>query len=111
MRATVLILVISLLFTGCREDEQQNAIAGGQKEQESSVYGIWQLVESFSHPPTGKGWSQVENGYLLNIKTDGTFSSSQFSDCSTGKATVTTNQIVLRASLKTKTAVLVCFLS
>ena len=95
MKNMILILVMSLLFTGCKKDEQQIAIAGGQKEQESSIYGIWKLVESFSHPPTGKGWSQVENGYLLNIQTDGTFSSSQFSDCSTGKVTVATNQIIL----------------
>ena len=85
-----LILSVLFLFTGCNEEKTE--------QQENSIYGTWRLVESFSHPPSGNGWSQVDNGFTLTIKSDNVFNSSQFSDCITGNISLTDNQIDLKYS-------------
>ena len=88
MKTFFIISSIFFFITGCSEKET--------KQQENSVYGSWQLVESFSHPPSGNGWSQVDNGFTLAIKLDNVFNSSQFSDCLTGNISLTDVQINLK---------------
>lgn len=88
MYSILTVLAIALILMSCTKNEET-------LNQNAKILGTWQLIESFSHPPTGDGWSQIENGFILNIKADGSFNSSQFSDCSTGNATITSNQLNL----------------
>ena len=83
-------LILSMIFfiIGCDEEDT--------KKQGNSIYGTWQLVESFSHPPSGNGWSQVDNGFTLTVKSDNSFYSSQFSNCMTGDISLTDDQIDLK---------------
>ena len=87
MKNMFLILSIFFIISSCSDEQTE--------QQENSIYGTWQLVESFSHPPSGSGWSQVDDGFTLIVKSDNSFNSSQFSDCITGNISLTNNQIDL----------------
>lgn len=64
------------------------------KDQETSLYGTWQLTEVYISPGTREGeWVAVENGYTFDIQPDGTFYSSKYDKCSTGSYTISDQTI------------------
>lgn len=73
----MILLLITVWIFGCSDDDNGT-------NQETSIYGTWQLVEFFSHPPTGNGWEEVENGFMIELKADGDFVSNEFDECQTG---------------------------
>ncbi|MBC6411132.1 MAG: hypothetical protein GDA42_11900, partial [Ekhidna sp.] len=63
----------------------------------TQIFGSWQLIEfySFSGLATGdeeSNWSKVENGYILELKPDGRFFSSEFEECQAGTFTITSDE-------------------
>lgn len=59
MRTLILLLILSISSFRCSKEEIE--------EQQASIYGTWQLIEIYSGPPSGEGWSDVDNGYTYEI--------------------------------------------
>ena len=90
MKNMILILSMLFLITGCNEGEVN-------EQQGTSIYGTWQLIEfySFSGLATGNeesNWNKVDDGYILELKPDGHFVSSEHEECQTGTFTVTSDE-------------------
>jgi len=85
----MIILLACLSLTACSEDENK-------VEQEPSIYGVWQLTEVYSGPPSGQGWSKVENGYTIEISRNLSFDSGFLSDCKTGTVQINSSEITLK---------------
>ena len=92
MKKMILILTMFILSTGCKE-EQQQLEEEQQQLDTTSIYGTWQFIEKFEHPPGGTGWSEVENGFTLELKSNGSFVFNQFEECSTGRFQLSSNEI------------------
>lgn len=76
MKNMTIIIMMLILFSGCGDEKQS--------EQETSIYGTWQLVESYVVSGVEGEWEQVENGYQYDIHSNMTFVSNQFSECAEG---------------------------
>lgn len=87
MMAKVLILFIGVI------------LAGRNLESfflQPSICGKWEVVEAFSSPPTGDGWSLVSDGFQMELKNDRSFKSSQFEQCKQGTYQVSEEKITLK---------------
>lgn len=91
MKTIYLILVAMISFSSCTEDENQLRTQNDRK-----VNGQWQLIEVYeSNGGSINQWNTVENGYLYTFNADGTFTSSRFSECSSGNYIVTDTLLTL----------------
>ena len=82
-----MIMLLTLLsMIACSEDE----IKG---EQQTSIYGTWQLVESFVVDGVEGDWVQVDSGYTYELNSDGTFKSSEYNECSDGNYEIASQKI------------------
>ncbi|RED92035.1 lipocalin family protein [Marinoscillum furvescens] len=73
-----MILLLALLsLLACSEDDNK-------VEQETSIFGTWQLVESYIVDGVEGNWLEVENGYNYQIMSNGLFTSSKFNECDNG---------------------------
>ena len=89
MKMMILTLGILLAFAECKEEQ-------AKEEQETSIYGSWQLVESYGggiDVNSGNGWRKVENGFTFELNADNTFVSGEFRGCSTGRFRLSGNEI------------------
>ncbi|MDB9874548.1 hypothetical protein OAC97_04760 [Flavobacteriaceae bacterium] len=85
MKTIYLILIAIVSLTSCIEDENQL-----RSEDDLKIQGQWQLIEVYeSNGGNINQWNSVENGYLYTFNTDGTFTSSRFTECSTGNYSLT----------------------
>ena len=88
MKNMFLILTMLFLYTGCNEEDT--------KQQEKSIYGTWQLIEIYqSGGGSNPQWTAVNIGYTYTFKDDGTFSSTRFTECTSGTYKTSTNSITL----------------
>jgi hypothetical protein len=71
-----LILFISIVFFGCESEQVE--------QNEKSIYGTWQLYESFETDGVEGDWIEVDNVYAYEISSNGSFKSSKFQDCNSG---------------------------
>ena len=78
-------LILSIFFfpTGCSEDET--------KQQENSIYGTWKLTQSFVVDGVSGSWKDIENGFIITLNKNNTFSSNKFRECSIGTYSINTN--------------------
>ena len=76
MKNMILILSMFFFITGCSEKET--------KQQETSIYGTWQLVNSYVVDGFSGSWISVNNGFTIMLKRDNTFSSTKYQECSEG---------------------------
>lgn len=84
-----IIIVIILSIIGCNKEDDNT-------EQEKSIVGNWQLIEIYSNPGAGSGnWNSVENGYTYSFSANGEFTSTRFSECSTGTYSIESNELSL----------------
>ncbi|APY12118.1 hypothetical protein BWZ22_13155 [Seonamhaeicola sp. S2-3] len=88
MKPIILILSMLLSFTSCSDDDT--------KSQEESFLGTWKLIETYgSDGGSNPQWTIVDNGYTYTFSNDGTFSSTRFTECTTGTYDVSNNTITL----------------
>ncbi|AUS07068.1 hypothetical protein [Pseudotamlana carrageenivorans] len=88
MKLTILILCIFLSLTSCSDDEA--------KSQENNFLGTWKLIETYgSDGGSNSQWTSVDNGYTYTFNNNGTFSSTRFTECTTGTYGVSSNSITL----------------
>jgi len=83
----MIILLACLSLIACSEDENK-------VEQEPSIYGTWQLFESYVVDGVGGDWIEIEDGYTYKIMTNGLFESSKFKECDNGKYELN-NEIII----------------
>ncbi|WP_159439336.1 lipocalin-like domain-containing protein [Tenacibaculum agarivorans] len=81
--------LLAILLIGCSSDSKNVEI-------ENSIIGTWKLIEIYNDSGDGTGsWKPVENGYTYNFSIDGQFTSTRFSECSSGNYTIDANQLTL----------------
>lgn len=89
MKKLVLILCVSFLAMSCSSDDTT-------QEENTTLVGTWQLVEIYLSDGEGSGgWNSIDDGYTYTFKSDSTFTSNRFSECTTGKYSVSATQLVL----------------
>lgn len=73
---------------GCSNDDARGS--------NRSLIGTWKLIEVYNNPGYGPGsWNSVENGYTYTFYTFGQFTSTRFSECSSGNYAVTSDEVAL----------------
>lgn len=83
-----IILSLILLLSGCNNDDETNS--------DSSIVGIWQLIEVYNDPGDGSGgWQPVDNGYKYTFTSNNMFFSDRFSECNYGTYSLNANQLTL----------------
>lgn len=83
-----LILIFTILLLSCSNDDN--------KPQENPLKGTWKLIETYSSDGgSNPQWTSVENGYTYTFNSNGTYSSTRFSECSTGEYTITDSTLTL----------------
>lgn len=83
-----LILIMIVLISSCSKNETI--------EQEDELKGTWKLIERYgSDAGNISQWHPVENGYTYTFNSNGTYSSTRFSECSTGDYTFTASTLTL----------------
>lgn len=88
MKNMFLILSIFFFTTGCSEEERT--------QQENALYGNWKLIEIYQNDGgNNPQWTTVDSGYTYTFNTDGTFSSTRFTECTSGNYQVSSNSITL----------------
>lgn len=91
MKTIYLILIAVISFTSCSENENQL-----RNDNDRKIIGQWQLIEVYeSNGGSINQWNSVDNGYLYTFNINGTFTSSRFSECSTGNYSITDNLLTL----------------
>lgn len=91
MKSIILILSILFSLTGCSEKETN--------QQENSIYGTWQLIEIYqSDGGSSPQWTTVDESYIYTFNNDGTFSSTRFTECTSGTYEISNNSITLNYS-------------
>ena len=88
MKNMFLILSIFFFITGCSEEEI--------KQQESSIYGTWQLTEEYIVSGVNGNWIEIQNGYTFSIESNNVFSSTEFQECAQGIVVISDTQIVFK---------------
>lgn len=72
-------------------------ICCSNRNEENQYIGTWKLKQSLvsdgtSNPPT---WQNVTNGYTIVFNNNGSFTTSQFTDCNAGNFSISNNIITL----------------
>jgi hypothetical protein len=76
MKHLILILLLNISISGCSEEKTE--------VQNTSIYGTWQLVQSYVTDGVNGNWEQIENGYQYEILPSNRFISNQFRECTEG---------------------------
>ena len=93
MKALLYIPIVCLLFFGCSKDDNDT-------KSVATVLGKWKQIESYqSDGGSSPTWIAISNGYTIEFRSDGTFTSTKFSDCGVGSYIVSiTNEVVMSYS-------------
>lgn len=87
---TFLALTAFIFMTGCSNNDNNNS-----NRAKASVVGTWKLVEVYGLNGTGGHWDSVEDGFTYTFKTDGTFISNRFPECTSGTYVLSENDEAL----------------
>lgn len=88
MKSLILILSMLLSLASCSDDDT--------KSQNENILGTWKLIETYgSDGGSNPQWRPVDNGYTYTFNNDGTFSSTRFTECTTGTYGVSNSTIIL----------------
>ncbi len=78
-----------LAILGCSNDDENI-------KEENSIVGTWKLIEIYNDTGDGSAsWDSVENGYTYSFSLNGEFTSTRFSECSTGNYSMNSNKLTL----------------
>ena len=81
--------LLSIILVGCSNNDENI-------DTDKSIVGNWKLIEIYIDPGDGSGnWNPVEDGYTYNFSENGEFTSTRFSECSTGEYSIDSNQLTL----------------
>ncbi|WP_370087705.1 hypothetical protein [Ekhidna sp.] len=83
MKNIILTFLIFVLYTGCSEDEQTN--------QETTIYGKWELSEQFFSSVGGDGdWQSATNKYFIEFSLNKNYQSSNNPICPSNPSNIGT---------------------
>lgn len=89
MKKKLFLLLITFIFIGCNNDNDS-------KPKDTSLAGTWKLAEFFGGDGgSNPKWSPVSNGYTYTFKSDGTFTSTRFSECTYGTYNLENSKLTL----------------
>ena len=77
MKQILILFSLTIGLTGCSKESKTNNI-------DSQLTGNWKLVEVFGEEGAGGTWASVEDGYTYTFKSNGSFESTRFDDCTLG---------------------------
>ncbi|QCX38170.1 lipocalin family protein [Aureibaculum algae] len=80
--------LVVISFFGCSNNDNE-------VNQEKSIIGTWQLVETYQSAGGPGNWSSVDNGYKYTFLDNRTFSSNRFSECTYGTYSIESNVLTL----------------
>ncbi|MGL1885571.1 MAG: hypothetical protein OCD76_03560 [Reichenbachiella sp.] len=84
-----IITLIIIMLSGCSNSDDEI-------KTEQSIIGNWKLIEVYSDIGDGSGdWNSVENGYSYSFSSNGEFTSTRFSECSSGTYTINSDELTL----------------
>jgi hypothetical protein len=89
MRKLVYLFILVFSFLSCTSDD-------GDKTIDSELIGTWKMTEAFISSGGPQYWVDVENGEDFEFFENGMFSSTRFSECTTGTFSVEQNKLVLQ---------------
>ncbi|WP_445731196.1 hypothetical protein [Mariniflexile sp.] len=94
MKNLILLFSIILSFSSCSQNDEG-------KIDNISIVGTWKLIEVYSSDGGSQPrWFSVDNGYTYTFESNGTFNSTRFSECQTGKFSFTSRQLILNYDCK-----------
>lgn len=89
MKKIFLSLIAIISFYSCSQNENT-------EKENLSLIGSWKLIETYnSDGGSTPSWKSVENGYTYSFKSDGSFTSNRFSECTKGNYTISYNKLTL----------------
>lgn len=84
-----ILLFLFLTLISCSDDEGSGILA-------EDITGTWLLTETYTSGAGNKAqWTPTETGYTYTFNNDRTFTSTRFSECTTGIYTLTKTQVTL----------------
>ena len=84
-----MIFCILLTIFACSNDDEN-------VKEENWIVGTWKLIEIYTDPGDGIGsWNSVQNGYTYNFSVNGEFTSTRFSECSSGTYSINSDELTL----------------
>ncbi|MBJ2173064.1 hypothetical protein JBL43_02365 [Aureibaculum sp. A20] len=90
MKTSFYLFSILVLFIACDDATDEPLTAN-----ETLMVGEWKQNEAYISDGGPQYWIDVENGEEIKFKTDGTFSSNNYTECSTGNFSVNENKLFL----------------
>jgi len=88
LKLGIIFCIILTILSCSNEDEKV--------ENVNSIVGTWKLIEIYNDPGDGSGsWNSVENGYSYKFAVNGEFTSTRFSECSSGNYSINSNELTL----------------
>ncbi len=88
MKLLAIALTTLLVLASCEKNDTSTP--------QISLGGTWQLKEVFIDIGDGNGtWETASNPYQYTFQTDGTYTTSRFDDCNSGKYTLRANELEL----------------
>lgn len=83
MKQIILILTLIFLTSSCSNDDK--------KLDTSNIVGTWKHYEEYDNFK----WNKVKDGYTYTFNANGTFKSTRFTECITGKYSVVSDKLTL----------------
>lgn len=87
-KISLIIVLVALTISCSKSNNDEKAL----NPNIAAIQGKWQLVENLDYNPPGP--YIITNGYILDIKADGTFTSNQSAIYPSGTYSFSTNDIV-----------------
>ena len=86
MKSIIISALTIFLFIGCEEETVE--------QNETSIYGTWQLVEAWVVDGVDGKWVSVEEGYLYELKPSKAFESTRYEECKTGTFQIENDSLI-----------------
>ncbi|OBQ56416.1 hypothetical protein JJL45_13680 [Tamlana sp. s12] len=83
-------LLLLLILINCEKSNEPLI------SEETLIVGKWELTEAYISAGGPQYWIDVENGHDINFLENGTFTSSRFTECTTGNFSINENKLLLK---------------
>lgn len=88
LKCSISFLLIVATLVSCEKSDETSSL--------NDIIGTWKLSEVLIDSGNGNGtWNQVNDGYKYTFKSDNTFYSSRFTECSLGTYVLKADELTL----------------
>ena len=100
MKSIFYCLILLVALSACKEENLR--FSNAEVDANNPLVGKWQLVKaSFSIGTAEQNWQDIDNGYIINLKKDGSFESNKHEVSQGGKYQIEGVNLILSYSGKT----------